>query len=207
MVGGREIGSGLFNDGGALGLDVVPSDMRSVLILGGRRGPDIPGRSHNVCLLSTSRAADVVCGSSRGWVGRGEDGSADCVVDGAEVKVCAGMGWSPLGGELFGGGGTGGEGFRGKNNGALGFSGALEGKGAVSESGSMTVFGGKRVDEASDFVTGGGSCTDGTGGKTEGGVGEDANPFEFWGCSTDSGDSFEREGVELGAGCANTEEL
>lgn len=138
MVGGREIGSALFNNGGTLGLDVDPLDLRSVFILGGRRGPDVPGSSHKVCLLSTSRAADIVCGSSRG-VGREKDGADDCDVDeegnAGVVKVCAEAGCVVFGGELGGIGGTGGEGFGGENAGALGFNGTLENKGAISERG------------------------------------------------------------------------
>lgn len=65
-MGGREIGSVLFSCGGTLGSDVVPLEVRSVLILGGRRGPDISGRPNDVCMLLRSGVADVVCGTSRG---------------------------------------------------------------------------------------------------------------------------------------------
>ena len=139
VVGGREIGSTLFSNGGALGLDVDPLDARSVLILGGRRGPDVPGKSHNVCLLSISRAADVVCGSSSGGVGRGKGDSAGCGVDIGGylgmVKVRAGAGCVVFGGEPGGNSGIGGDGFGGKNVGALGFKGTLNGKEAVSGGG------------------------------------------------------------------------
>lgn len=107
MVGGREIGSALFNNGGTLGLDVDPSDVRSVLILGGRRGPDVPGRSHRVCLLSISRTIDVACGSSKGGAGREKDDSADCNADERGnlgiVKICGRAGCVAFGGEDFSG--------------------------------------------------------------------------------------------------------
>ena len=74
MVGGREIGPILFN-GGTLEVDIDPLDVRSVLILGGLRGPDVTEKS-NDCLLSASRAADVVCRSSRGELERGKEVSA-----------------------------------------------------------------------------------------------------------------------------------
>ena len=164
MVGGREIGSALFNNGGTLGLDVDPSDARSVLILGGRRGPDVPGRSHNVCLLSTSLAAEVVCGSSRRGVGRGKDDSAGCGEDvGGNVGVaeaCAGTGCVAFRGGFDGVGRVGGEDFSGKNAGAFGLNEILEGKGVVSErggrdwGGSKTATGGERVNEGFGFVAG-----------------------------------------------------
>lgn len=176
-MGGSEIGSAFLNGGGILGLDVVPSEVRSVLILGGRRGPDIPGGSHDVC---PGRAAGVVCGSSRGWVGRGSGSSAGCIVDKVEIlgtlKVHAGMGCVALGGELDGRGRTGGEGFSGTNAGALGFNRTLEGKEAVPVRGGWmggddrTALESGRVDGASDRVTGGIGCTIGGEGKNESGV-------------------------------------
>ena len=132
MVGGRDIGPALFNNGGTLGLDVDPSDVRSVLILGGRRGPDVPGRSRNVCPLSTSRVTEVACGSSRLWVGRGKYDSAACGEDEGGnlgvVKVCAGTSCVAFRGELDGVGRAGGEDFSGKNAGAFGSNETLEGK-------------------------------------------------------------------------------
>lgn len=164
MVGGREIGSALFNNGGTLGLDVDPSDVRSVLILGGRRGPNVPGRSHNVCLLSTSRAAEVVCGSSRRGVGRGKDDSAGCGEDkggnSGIAKARAGTGCVAFRGELDGIGRAEGEDFSEKA-GAFGFNETLGGKRVVSERGgcnwgsSRTVLGGESVNEGSGFVAGG----------------------------------------------------
>lgn len=164
-MGGSEIGSALFSNGGALGLDVDPSDMRSVLILGGRRGPDAPGESPNVCLLSTSGVVDVVRNSSRGREGRGRDGSASCGLkeEGnlTVVKACAGRGCAVFSGELDSIGGTGGDGFSGENAGALGFNGTLEGKGVVSKGSgpdwgsSRAGFGCGRVNEGSCFIDGG----------------------------------------------------
>lgn len=188
MVGGRDIGSVLLNGGGALGLAVVPSDVRSVLILGGRRGPDAPERSHNVCLLSASLAADVAWGSSGGWLEGGGDDSC-CTVGRAEysgvVKVCTGTGCVAVGGELDGGGGTGDEGFSGTNVRALGFNGTLKGNGAVSgrdvrgRGSFRTVFEGGRGGETSKFVTEGVGCTVG---KNEGAVtgGGCGNAEERW---------------------------
>lgn len=137
-MGGREIGSALFSNGGTLGLGVIPSDVRSVLILGGRRGPDVPGISHNVCLFSTSRAAGVVCGSSKGTE-RGRDGPVDRGIGEAKnvgaVKAGVGTGCVSLGNVLDGTGGTEGDGFSGINVGALGFNTLLRGEGTVSERG------------------------------------------------------------------------
>lgn len=56
------------------------------------------------------------------------------------------------------------------------------------------------MNEGSGFVAGGVSW------KNEGGVCEDINPFEWWGCSIDSGGFPERGGIELDASCPNTEE-
>jgi len=178
-----------------LGLDVDPSDVKSVLILGGRRGPDITGRSHNVCLLSTSRTAGVVCGSFEGGVGRGKDDPAHCGVDeGGSLGVggvWVGAGCVAVGGELNGIGRTGSDDFRGENAGALGFIRPLDGKGAVSErddwdwGSSRTVF----VNEGSGFVTGVVGWTAGAGGKNEDGTCKDINSFDWWGRSTDSGGS------------------
>lgn len=157
------MGSAFLNNGGTLGLDVNPSDVRSVLILGGRRGPDIPGRSHNVCLLSTSRATEVVCGSSRRGVGRGKDDSVNCDEDEGEnlgaAEVYAGTGCVAFGGELDGICGAGDEDFCGENASAFGFNEALKGEGIVSEKrggwdwgSSGTVLGGESVNECSGFV-------------------------------------------------------
>ena len=135
MVGGREIGPALFNNGGIPGVDIDPSDVRSVLILGGLRGPEAPGRSHNVCLLSTS--LDVVCGPSIGGM-EGKGGSACREDEGGNLgiaKVCVGAGCVTFGGELGGIGRTGGDDFSGKKVGAVGFNWTLGGRGAVSESG------------------------------------------------------------------------
>lgn len=122
-MGGREIGSALFNGGGILGLGVVPSDMRSVLILGGRRGPDNPGRSHDFDPFPTSSAVDAVCGLSKGLVVEGTDGPASCVSEEGEdfgmMKVWMGAGCGALGGEPSGR--KGGGGFSETNAGALGF--------------------------------------------------------------------------------------
>lgn len=65
MVSGREIGSTFFNNGGILGLSDPPLDVRSVLILGGRRGPNTSGRSDDVRLPSVNRMVDAVCGFSK----------------------------------------------------------------------------------------------------------------------------------------------
>lgn len=190
-MGGREIGSALFNGGGTLGLDFVPSGARSVLILGGRRVPDTAGRSHNFCPFSTSRAAAVVCGASGRSEGRGGGDSAGCVVDEAGymgiVGVCVGTGCVGSGGGFDGSGRIGDEGLSGTKASALGFNGALKGKGVTSGRGgwgrgsSRTVFGGRRVNRVSDFVTGGVGCTNDASGGNEGGVCENANPFEWWG--------------------------
>ena len=138
VVGGREIGSTFFSNGGALEFGIDPSDARSVLILGGRRGPNVPGKSHDG-LLSASRAADVVCGSSKGGVGRVKDGSASCGVEKegrlGMIEVDVGVGCAEFGDELDVIGGTEGDGFSGKNTGALGFNGILKGKAAVSKRG------------------------------------------------------------------------
>jgi len=165
VVGGREIGSALFNSGGTLGLDVVPSDVRSVLILGGRRGPDVPGRSHNVCLLSTSLVVEAVCGLSRGGLGRGKGDPADSGVDDRGnfgiVRGSAGMGCGAFWGELDGIGRAGGEDCSGKNARALGFNGILGDervvpkRGGWSWGGSRTVFGDESANEGSGFVIGG----------------------------------------------------
>lgn len=179
MVGGREIGSAFFNNGGILGLDVVSSDVRSVLILGGRRGPDVPGRSHKVCLLSTSRAVEVACSSSGGWAGRGKYDSSSCIVDEGDV-LGAGTGCVALSGEITGICGAGGEGFSGANVGALGFNEALGGGRMVPEEGCWgwgtlgTACKDEKVNGASDFVTRGVGCIVGTGGKKEDRVWEDA---------------------------------
>ena len=208
VVGGREIGSTLFNNGGALGLDIDPSDARSVLILGGRRGPEVPGKSHNVCLLSISRTVDVVCGSSGG--GLGKDDSAGCGADKGEnlgmLEAYAGAGCVVFSGELDGIDGTGGDGFGGKKSGALGFKGNLKGNeaasrgGGRSRGGSRAAFGGGSVDEGSGFVAGG------VGRNSEGGVCEDVNPFEWWGCSICSDRFPERGRFGRDVGCPNTDE-
>ena len=156
------MGSAFLNSGGTLGLDVDPSDVRSVLILGGRRGPDAPGRSHNVCLLSTSRATGVACGSSRRGVRRGKDGPANCDEDEGEnlgtAEASAGTGCVAFGGDFDGVGGAGDEDFSGKNASAFGFNEALKGEGVVSERGgwgwgsSRTALGGESVNEGFGFV-------------------------------------------------------
>ena len=195
MVGGREIGPALFNNGGIPGVDIGPFNVRSVLILGGLRGPDVPGKSDNVCLLWAGRAADAVCGSSRGGTERGKDGSVGRGVNeggnSGVVNVCVGAGCTTFGGELGGIGRTGGDGLNGKKAGALGFSGILKGKGAVSGGGgwgssSSKVFGGGSANEVSSFVAGWVDWAVDVGRKDEGGVCEDVNPFEWWGCSADS---------------------
>lgn len=195
-----------------MGLDVDPSEARSVLILGGRRGPDVPGRSHNVCLLSISRAAGVVCGSSRGgWKGGSVDCGADEGRNSGVVKVSAGMGCVALGGESDGISRAGGEAFSGKNAGALGFNETLEGKGVVSRRGgwgwgnSGTAFGGESVNGV--FVAGGVGRIVGRGGKNEGGVCQDANPFGWWDCIVGSGGFPKEGGIELDTACPNTEEF
>jgi len=215
VVGGSEIGSTLLNNGGALGLDIDPSDARSVLILGGRRGPEVPGKSHNVCLLSISRRADVVCGSSSGGVEK--DDSANCGADKGEklgiLKVYAGAGCVVFGGELGGIDGTRGDGFGGKKSGALGFKGILKGEEAASRGGgrgwggSMTAFGGDSVNEGSGFVAGGDGWAVGVGRKNEGGVCEDViDPSEWWGCNKCSDRFPERGGIGRDVGCPNTDE-
>lgn len=213
-MGGREIGSTLFSNGGALGLDIDPLDARSVLILGGRRGPDVPGKSHNVCLLSISRTADVVCGSSGGGVGKGD--SASCGVDRGRnlgmSEVYGGAGCLVFSGELGSIDGTGGDGFGGKKSGALGFEGNLKGNEAASRGGgrdwggSRAAFGGDSVNEGSGFVAGGVGWVVGVGRKSEGGVCENVNPSECWGCSICSDRFPERGGIVRDAGCPNTAE-
>ena len=139
MVGGREIVSAFFNSGGTLGLEVDPLDVRSVLILGGRRGLDVPGRSHSVCLLSAGWVTEVVCDSSRRGVGGWKDDSTGCDEDeggnSGGVKVCAGTGCIIFGGEFDGIGRVGSGNFRGKNAGALGFNGTSGGEGTISDGG------------------------------------------------------------------------
>ena len=212
-MGGREIGSTLFNNGGALGLDIDPSDARSVLILGGRRGPDVPGKSHNVCLLSISRAADVVCESSGGGVGK--DDSASCDADRGRklgmLKLYAGVGCVVFGGELGGIDGTGGDSFGGKKAGALGFKGTLKGidgaswGGGWSRGGSRSAFRGDGVNEGSGFVGGGAGCAVGVGRKDEEGVREGVSPSECG--SSVCFDRFpERGGIGRDVGCPNTDE-
>lgn len=129
------------------------------MILGGRRDPDIPGRSHNVCLLSTSRPAEVACGSSRREVGGGRDDSTDCGGDeGGRLSVAdvsGGTGCVAFGGELDVIDRAGGEDFGGKNTCALGFNGALESEVVAERGGSGTVLGGESVNEGSGFVAGG----------------------------------------------------
>lgn len=136
VVGGREIVPAFFNNGGTLGLEVAPLEVRSVLILGGRRGLDVPGRSHSVCLLSISWVVEVVCDSSRRGVGRWKGDSADCDEDkggNSCAKVCAGTGCVTFGGEFDEIGRAGSGDFCGKNAGALGFNETLGGRGTVSE--------------------------------------------------------------------------
>lgn len=81
MVGGRDIGSALFSSGGILGLDVVPPDVRSVFILGGRRGKNTPGKSRGICFISTGRAGNIDWSSPTGWTGRGDDEDSGCVAN------------------------------------------------------------------------------------------------------------------------------
>lgn len=67
---------------------------------------------------------------------------------------------------------------------ALGFNRTFEGKGVVSERGgwgrcsSRSALKGRRVDEVSNFDTGGAGCTVDASRKTEVGVYEDVKPFE-----------------------------
>ena len=90
---GREMGSAFFNNSGTLGHDVDPSDTRWMLILGGCCGPDVPGRSHNICLLSTIQTTKTAHSSSRHGVGKGKDDSADCKDKKGNLHmVCGGTG-------------------------------------------------------------------------------------------------------------------
>lgn len=147
-------------------------------------------------------------------MGKGKDRSVGSAVEGTEnlgvVKVRTRKGCTVFGGELEGRGGTGGEGFSGTNAGASGFNETLEGAVSERDAGGRgtpgTTSEGGRVDEASDLVTRGTCCTFGAGGKNEGGVYGGADPFGWWGCSTDSGSFSERGGVGPIAGCAKTEE-
>lgn len=210
MVGGRDIGSALFSSGGILGLDVVPPDVRSVFILGGRRGTDTPGRSHSVCFLSTGRAGNVDWSSSVGWQGRGDDDDPGCVRNragdsrGGEVGVA-------LDDELDCIGWRGGGGLSGTNAGAVGFNGNLGGKGAVSSrccggwDGPEAVSEGGRVNGTGSFV-GGIGCTIGTGGESEGGVCEEVELFGRRGCGAGCRGTSGSGEVGLGTEGANVEE-
>lgn len=72
VVGGRDIGSALFINGGILGLSTAGKDPveRSVMIFAGRGEEEVLGMSHNVCRLETRFPAGSCGGCSLVGVGK-----------------------------------------------------------------------------------------------------------------------------------------